>query len=121
MPSLCCFAGAPGFFPGAFMCEFVLKPCHRRCVSILVKLSYVLMSENVPVIFGTDRSTRARRRVAGTPFGHSIGEFPSIRSNFFLVPLALVVIPFVPPADLHSGVFFPLENFKRVIGLRQIF
>lgn len=122
MLSLRPFAGAPGFPSSTFVRELVLEASHGSAVSILVKLPYVLMRENVPVVFGADRNTRARWRMASTPFRYSIGEFPPVRSNFFLVLLApFFVIPLVPAADPHPGVFFSLEDFKLIVRLGYIF
>src|SRR5262245_55668176 len=121
MSPLRLFASAPGFFSSAFVCELVLESGHGGRISIRVKLPYVLVRENVPVIFGSDRNAGARRGMARPPFRHSIAEFPPLRRNLFLVALALFVVPLVPSADLHAGIFSTRKDFKFIVRLGQIF
>jgi hypothetical protein len=121
MLSLRTFAAAPRVFSSTFVCELVFESGHGSAVCILVKFPYILMRENVPVVLGSERNAWAGRGMACTPFRNRVAEFPTVRGNLFLVPLALFVIPLMPAADPHPSVFFTFEQFKLVVRLRRIF
>jgi hypothetical protein len=74
------------------------------------------MREDVPVILGPQRHAASRGRVARAALGDGVGEFPAVRRDFFLFPLALLVVPLVPAAYFHAGIFFPLEFLELVVG-----
>src|ERR1051325_4431934 len=121
LSSLRLIAGAPGILAGALVCELIFESGQGRGGGVGVELTYVLMRENIPVVFGSDRNAGALRSMPRAPFVHSVAEFPSIRRNLFLLPLTLIVVPFVSATDFHAGVFFPLEDFELVVRLRRIF
>ena len=59
------------------------------------------MSKNIPVIFCSDRNTRAFWNMSCSSFSDIISEFPFIWRYLFLFPFAFVIIPFCG--------FFPLS------------
>ena len=59
--------------------------------------------------------------MARTPFRYRIAEFPTVRGNLFLVPLALFLIPLMPATEPHPSVFFTLEDFELIVCLCRIF
>src|SRR5688572_5456767 len=59
--------------------------------------------------------------MARPPFRHSVAEFPALRRDLFLVPLALFIVPLMPAADFHARVFPTLEDFKLIVRLRCVF
>src|SRR5438034_5010441 len=75
------------------------------------------MRDNVPVILRPDRNTRPLGRLPGPSLGHRVVDLPLIRRDFFLVPNTLIVMPLMPPADLHPRVPASFEFLEPVVGL----
>src|SRR5436190_2577033 len=78
------------------------------------------MGDNVPVILRADRNTRSLGRLPGSSLGDRVVDLPLIGRDFFLVPNTLIVIPLVPPSDLHARVPASFEFFEPVVGLGVI-
>ena len=97
------------------MRELVLETLHLRRVAVGVELGDDLISEDVPAVRGAHRSSRAFRRPPFPPLDDRVLEFPLVRRDLLLRPLAGVVLPFMAAADLHAGVALALILFELVV------
>src|SRR5688500_14097035 len=115
MLALGLLARAPFLLVRAFMRKLVFQPCHGGGVVVRIEFACSLMREDIPVIFRAHGYAGSFRRFSFAAFGHGIGEFPLLRRDFFLLPLALVVIPFMAAADLHAGVLLAFKFFVLIV------
>src|ERR1051326_5393708 len=79
------------------------------------------MSKNVPMIFCSNRNTRAFWSRSSPPFRDCIIKFPFVRSYLFLFPLPFIVIPFVSSSYIHPHILLPFELFQPPFCVSSLF
>src|SRR5687768_11195037 len=78
------------------------------------------MSQNVPVVLCADRHTGTLGSSTRASLGHGVADLPQVGRDLLFLPLTLVVIPFVAPADFHAGVPAAFVLLEFIVGHRSI-